>query len=72
MPFPLNRRGFHHRHNSDGTWDSRCLLCYRTATRPVIEESLLGPFELTHQCGLVDLMHLTNPHWNGVSTARAE
>ena len=64
MPFPLNRQGFHHRHSYDGTWDSICLLCYRTATPPVIEETLLGPFELTHQCGLVDLMRLTNPHWN--------
>jgi hypothetical protein len=44
----------------------------RTAAPPVREAFLLGPFELTHQCGLVDLMHLTNPHWNGVSTARAE
>ena len=72
MPFPLNRQGFHHRHNSDESWDSICLLCYRTATPPVIEESLLCPFELTHQCDLIDLMHLTNPHWIGVSTARAE
>ena len=44
---------------------SICLLCYRTTTPPVKGEFLLGTFEFTLQCGLVDLMHPTNPHWNG-------
>ena len=41
--------GFHRRRNEDGTFDSICLLCFRTAASAP-EESELSSLELKHVC----------------------
>jgi hypothetical protein len=45
---------FRRRHNEDGTWDSICLRCYRTAaTAP--DATWLPLLQSTHTCDPMDL-----------------
>lgn len=43
--------GFHRRRNEDGTFDSICMLCFRTAASAP-EESELSSLERGHVCDL--------------------
>lgn len=50
------RAKFAHRKNTDGTSDSICLTCYRTAGSSLIENGLLS-HETQHICRPVDLWY---------------
>jgi hypothetical protein len=45
---------FRRRHNQDGTWDSICLRCYRTAAS-ARDVSWLPLLQSTHTCNPIDL-----------------
>jgi hypothetical protein len=45
---------FRRRHNEDGTWDSICLRCYRTAAS-ARDASWLPLLQSTHTCDPMDL-----------------
>lgn len=47
---------FAHRKNTDGTCDSICLACYRTAGSSLVEHGLLS-HETHHTCRPVDLWY---------------
>jgi hypothetical protein len=47
-------RAFSRRHNGDGTWDSICLRCYRTAASGR-DASWLPLLQSTHTCDPMDL-----------------
>ena len=44
------------RKNADGTFDSICLSCYRTAASSLTENGLLS-LQAAHACDAVDLWH---------------
>ena len=46
-----------HRRNTDGTFDSICLTCFRTAGSSLIEKGLLS-HEAHHACRPADLWHV--------------
>jgi hypothetical protein len=50
-PHPL---AFRRRHNENGTWDSICLRCYRTAASTP-DASWLPLLQSTHTCDPMDL-----------------
>jgi hypothetical protein len=49
-----NLLAFRRRHNKDGTWDSICLRCYRTAAS-ARDTSWLPLLQSTHTCDPMDL-----------------
>jgi hypothetical protein len=49
-----NLLAFRRRHNEDGSWDSICLRCYRTAAS-VRDASWLPLLQSTHTCDPMDL-----------------
>jgi len=55
MPF-IPKAQFRHRHCTDGTWDSICLRCFRTAAGHTTEERLLADAEAVHKCDPVTLV----------------
>lgn len=56
MSAVASRVKYAHRKNHDGTFDSICLSCYRTAGSSLIENGLLS-LESGHACDPVDLWH---------------
>ena len=48
---PRDAKGFAHRCNADGTFDSICLYCFHTVGTTAAEPEL-DPYEAKHQCNL--------------------
>jgi hypothetical protein len=59
MSAVATRVKYAHRKNHDGTFDSICLACYRTAGSSLIENGLFS-LECSHACDPVDLWHAQN------------